>query len=149
MVTSFFDWLGRVIMLVLAGMITLSIISALAAISSQSSLPRQIGLDRAVTPQPASEPVPEPRQRVPPPEEGLPDTQVKEPQGGEAIAVAQASPETDKVERWLEAIAYALLAIAGLGMLGCLLLWRSVRQQSRIADALEGLSSASRLGPAS
>jgi hypothetical protein len=146
---SFFDWLGRVIMLVLAGMITLSIISALAAISSQSSLPRQIGLERAAAPNPAPEPVAEPQERVKPPEEGLPDPQVEESQAGGALAVAQASPETDKVERWLEAIAYALLAIAGLGMLGCLLLWRSVRQQSRIADALEGLSSVSRFGPAS
>jgi hypothetical protein len=60
---SFFEWLGRVIMLVLAGMITLSIISALAAISSQTSVPRQLGFERAQAPvAPEPEPIPPPSQ---------------------------------------------------------------------------------------
>jgi hypothetical protein len=37
-----------------------------------------------------------------------------------------------------------LLALTGLAAFGCLLLWRGVRQQRRIADALEAISFAPR-----
>ena len=58
-----FDWLGRVIMLVLAGMITLSIIGAIAAIPS-GGLPGRIGMvDREAPVPPDVQPssAPEPR----------------------------------------------------------------------------------------
>jgi hypothetical protein len=48
-------------------------------------------------------------------------------------ALAAAAAE-DKQARWLEAIAYALLAIAGIGALGVLMLWSIVRELRRIGD---------------
>jgi hypothetical protein len=131
---SFLEWLGRVIMLALAGMITLSIISALAAISSQSSVPRQLGFERARAPAPpASAPAPPavvPEAQPERPEENMVDSGVRQ------VIVAPAQPEPADSARWLEAITYALLALAGLAVLGCLLLWRLLHQQRRIADAL-------------
>jgi hypothetical protein len=134
---SFFEWLGRVIMLVLAGMITLSIISALAAISS-TTVPQQLGIERVPQPVPPAEedvirtprPAPRPAPRPDGGEQGAPTTP-----GGEMVA-APAPPKPADLARWLEAITYALLALAGLAALGCLLLWRLVHQQRRIADAL-------------
>ena len=131
---SFFEWLGRVIMLALAGMITLSIISALAAISSQTSVPRQLGFERAQAPVP---PVPEP---IPPEArpKAQPEAAEENPSGDGAgrVTVASAQPEPADPARWLEAITYALLALAGLAALGCLLLWRLLHQHRRIAEAL-------------
>jgi hypothetical protein len=46
-----------------------------------------------------------------------------------------APPEEERPERWLEAIAYALLAIAGLLALLLILLWRGVRALTGIAEA--------------
>lgn len=141
---SFFDWLGRVVMLVLAGMITLSIIGAIAAIPSGSNLPRQIGLERAAPPQPQAEPAPE-RAPEPAPEPG-PEAggAVEMPTGNriERVTRAPAAPEPVDPAEWLEVIAYALLALVGLGALGIVLLWRSLRHRRRIADALETLSAA-------
>jgi hypothetical protein len=131
---SFFEWLGRVIMLVLAGMITLSIISALAAISSQTSVPRQLGFERAQAPvAPEPEPIPPPSQgaaRPTTPEANMTDDSAR------SVPIAPAVHEPVDPARWLEAITYALLALAGLAVLGCLLLWRLLHQQRRIADAL-------------
>jgi hypothetical protein len=45
------------------------------------------------------------------------------------------------VERWLEAIAYALMALVGLLGISTLILWRSLKERRRIAGALEALSS--------
>jgi hypothetical protein len=44
------------------------------------------------------------------------------------------------VERWLEAITYALMALVGLLGIATLILWRSLGERRRIADALEALS---------
>jgi hypothetical protein len=133
---SVFEWLGRVIMLVLAGMITLSIIGAIAAIPSGSNLPRQIGFDRSLQhelPQ-RVEPVPS-ETAVEPATPSEPETAAQA--GSAAPAPAPAQPEPADPAEWLEVIAYALLALAGLAALGILLLWRLLSQQSRIADALE------------
>ena len=128
---TFFEWLGRVIMLVLAGMITLSIISALAAISS-STVPQPLGRERAAapTPPPRQEPPPEPQSKRAAPEAN------KTSGAARHVTIAPAPPEPVDPARWLEAITYALLALSGLAALGCLLLWRLLHQQRRIADAL-------------
>jgi hypothetical protein len=55
------------------------------------------------------------------------------PADTDLIAVP-APPEEERPERWLEAIAYALLAIAGLLALLLILLWRGVRALTRIAE---------------
>ena len=144
---SFFDWLGRVIMLVLAGMITLSIIGSIAAIPSGSSIERQIGIERTDWPQaPAREPPPAaaPEPRTERPEQAQPSAE-QEPgaagQSGESqVAVPAAPPLAEPIDpRWLEVIAYALLALVGLAAFGVLIGLRSLHHRRRIADALEAL----------
>ena len=136
--TSFFDWLGRVIFLVLAGMVTLSLIGALAAIPA-GVVPARIGIEQR------SRPVPE-RPQVQPaaPSEAVPDQTrpVQSQTRTETIAVAPAPAEPIDPARWLETITYALLALVGLTALACLLLWRGLRDRRRIASALEALARA-------
>ena len=139
---SFFEWLGRVIMLVLAGMITLSIIGAIAAIPSGSNLPRQIGFEQDRPADPAS---PEPDVARPERIDAAEETAANmSTTAGSQARLAPVQPEPVDPAEWLEVIAYALLALAGLGALGIVLLWRSLAQRRRIADALEALSAAPR-----
>jgi hypothetical protein len=137
MTGGFLDWAGRVVMLVLAGMVTLSLIASIAAISSgdvetRSGLETEPRLD-----EPSAEPtpLPEPRRELDRPQAGP----AEEGQMATSPGVA-ASPEPPDTERWLEAITYALLALAGLAALATLLLWRGLRERRRIADALEDLA---------
>ena len=143
---NFFDWLGRVIMLALAGMITLSIIGAIAAIPD-GIVPQQLGLERQTLP------VPQDRQGDQPTPD-LAETEADEERvvpakaGARDTIAAPVPPKPVDPARWLEAMSYALLALAGLAAFACLLLWRGIRQQRRIADALEALSAAPRASSA-
>ncbi|HLL31415.1 MAG TPA: hypothetical protein VK403_10500, partial [Allosphingosinicella sp.] len=58
-------------------------------------------------------------------------------QGPGTTAVAARPSREENEERWLEAIAYALLALAGVGAIGVLMLWRAVRELRRIAGSRE------------
>ena len=131
---SFFEWLGRVIMLVLAGMITLSIIGAIAAIPS-GGLPERIGMSGSeVSAPPVSEPAPT---------HAAPRDRATSPQSTDAdadVGLTPAEPERLDPGRWLEAITYALLALVGIAALATLILWRMLHQRRRIADALEAIS---------
>ncbi len=133
---GFWDWVGRVVMLSLAGMITLSIIGAIAAIPS-GSLPPEVRFERG------ERPVPEEAEELRP---EVQRPQAADPAGanaaapGQVVAVAPAPKEEVRPEDWLETIAYALLALVGLAALGTLLLWRALRQWRRSADALEALA---------
>lgn len=129
MPTTIFDWIARTAMLAMAGLVTLSILGAIAAMTNDPGL-RFAGGDRPVI---EGEPADAREAATSPPA----------PEGNAAAAVAPAgSPGTvvmaprpapdDKVARWLEAIAYALLAIAGIGALGVLMLWSLVRELRRI-----------------
>ena len=135
---SFFEWLGRVVMLVLAGMITLSIIGAIAAIPSGDPLPPISpplpGAQKVEAPPPETGPAPQPE------EQGMTGQASDAP--GAVAAASQVSAKDDPA-RWLEAITYALLALAGIAALACVLLWRGLHERRRIADALERLSAAS------
>jgi hypothetical protein len=139
---SFFEWLGRVIMLVLAGMITLSIIGAIAAIPS-GSLPQAIRVgEREPIPQPEQQPAPMPLPRETP--------ETSEAVGASMsnqVVAAPAAPEPVDPAEWLEAIFYALLALVGIAALATLILWRMLHQRRRAADALE-LIALSRSAPA-
>lgn len=139
--SGFYEWLGRVIMLVLAGMITLSIIGSIAAIPS-GSIPSQAGIDprdwprpeiREEAPRPAAPPAARPE--PPQPKAATPGS----PQGRFVVA-APAPQEPPHPSDWLEAITYALFALAGLAALAALLLWRALHQWRRSADALEALA---------
>jgi hypothetical protein len=129
------DWVARVVMLALAGMVSLSIIGSIAAIPS-GSIEGRIGIDQS---QPSSpEPTAEDRSSPTPTPEATPSA---EPGPGQISIAAPAPPERPDPARWLEAITYALLALVGLSALATLLLWRGLRERRRIADALEILSS--------
>jgi hypothetical protein len=121
------DWFGRAVMLVLAGLVTLSIIGSIAAIPS-GSIENRIGM----APAPKRLPPEAERAAERPaidPIEGSRTDPAAAPGRGQPMAAP--APEPTDPDRWLEAITYALLALAGLAALGCLLLWRGLR---RIAD---------------
>jgi hypothetical protein len=139
---SFFDWLGRVVMLALAGMITLSIIGAIAAIPN-GIVPQQFGLERQPPRVPDERPE---KQATSSPPDMMSDNNVETGtrEQAERTILAPAPPEPVDPARWLESISYALLALAGLAAFACLLLWRGMHQQRRIADALEAFNLAPR-----
>ena len=137
--TGFLDWAGRVVMLVLAGMITLSIIGAIAAIPS-GSIETRIDLEPRdwPAPAPATEPQPLPqatRVRARPAPQAAP-----QPEAAAATAVAPAPEKPFDPARWLEAITYALLALAGIAAFAAILLLRALGHWRRSADPLEILA---------
>ena len=135
--SNLLEWVIRTAMLVLAGLVTLSILGSIAAVSNQVDDPGAIGgRDRTVFAPPEPAPT-EPNAQPPAP--AAPDTQSSTPQPGGTTAAGEfvtvpAPPEEPNPDRWLEAIAYALLAIAGLFALLLILVWRGVRTLGRIAD---------------
>ena len=125
-------------MLVLAGLITLSIIGAIAAIPSGSPVQTSLGMEPRAwpEPQPAVEPRPIPPKASPP----APPSEQQAPAAAPpppATMIPVPPPAPDPIERWLETIAYALLAIAGILAFATLLLWRALGHWRRAADALE------------
>lgn len=132
---TFFDWLGRVIMLVLAGMITLSIIGAIAAIPS-GGLPERIGMvEREATVPPDAQPSPAPAPRAAGETKGEGTDS-----GDDRASIAPAARQPVDPAEWLETITYALLALVGIAAFATILLWRALHQRRRIADALEAIS---------
>ncbi|HEX8580605.1 MAG TPA: hypothetical protein VF655_13555 [Allosphingosinicella sp.] len=128
------EWVVRTVMLTLAGLVTLSIIGSIAAMSNQAGeiRPGDLRERPAMAPVPEAPAAEQPEQSASPPRE-QPTPASTAPVGGELVT-APAPPEPPRPERWLEAIAYALLAIAGLLALLLILLWRGVRALNRIAD---------------
>jgi hypothetical protein len=129
MPTTIFDWIARVAMLVMAGLVTLSILGAIAAMTNDPGTRLPAGDRPSIEAEQAEQ-----RQAAPAPsapEEGnLAVAAPSEDHG--ATVVAARSADEDKEARWLEAIAYALLAVAGVGALGVLMLWNVVRELRRI-----------------
>jgi hypothetical protein len=137
--SSVFEWLVRTVMLVLAGLVTLSILGSIAAVSNQAGVPGLSGERARPVLAPAPEPQPEPGP-PPPSSDGTapaPAPAATPTEAGTDFVTVPAPPEEERPERWLEAIAYALLAIAGLLALLLVLLWRAVRALTRIADRTE------------
>ncbi|HEX8309132.1 MAG TPA: hypothetical protein VF645_12025 [Allosphingosinicella sp.] len=131
MPTTIFDWIARTAMLAMAGLVTLSILGAIAAMTEDA------GTRLA---DPGGRPVIEgeraqerERAEPPPPVEGNP-VAAKAEGGGAGAAAVRASAQ-DEEERWLEAIAYALLAIAGIGALAVLMLRNVARELKRISGS--------------
>lgn len=129
MPTTIFDWIVRTAMLVMAGLVTLSILGSIAAMTNDPGTGLATGerpviegervQEREASPVPAG------------PEES--DVAAAEWAPGPAAAVVAARRAAeDKEARWLEAIAYALLAVAGVGALGVLMLANLVRELRRM-----------------
>ena len=129
MPTTIFDWIARTAMLVMAGLVTLSILGSIAAMTSDPGT----GFAGADRPLIEAERAEEREAAQARPAAGEGNGAAAAPAGGQdtTIAAARPAPE-DKIARWLEAIAYALLAIAGVGALGVLMLWSIVRELRRI-----------------
>lgn len=129
MPTTIFDWIFRTAMLAMAGLVTLSILGAIATMTNDPGT-RFAGDDRpAIEGESARE-----REAAPAtsgPEAGNASVSAEPGEVQGAMAAARPAPD-DKVARWLEAIAYALLAIAGVGALGVLMLLNVVRELRRI-----------------
>ena len=129
MPTTIFDWVARVAMLGMAGLVTLSILGSIAAMTNDPGTGFAAGDRPSIEAERADER--EAAQAPSVPQEGNMAAAVPgESQGATAVAVRPA--EDDKQTRWLEAIAYALLAVAGVGALGVLMLWSAVRELRRI-----------------
>ena len=132
MPTTIFDWIVRTAMLVMAGLVTLSILGSIAAMTNDPGT-GFAGGDRPVIE--GVQPKERERAQAPPAaeENGLATAAPGEGRGAAAVAVRPAGE--DRESRWLEAIAYALLAIAGVGALAVLMLWSVVRELRRIGGA--------------
>ena len=143
MPTSTIDWTIRMVMLVLAGLVTLSILSSIAAMTNEAgSGGGGFTVERSEPPPPGE--VPTTNEIASLPDAAPTDLNAATPAGrapaATSVAATSGVPQPPRAEtaRWLEAIAYALLALAGLMALAILLLWRGLRILRRIADAAEG-----------
>jgi hypothetical protein len=129
---TIFDWIARTAMLTMAGLVTLSILGAIAAMTSDPGTRFAAPRDRPVIQGEPAEEREAVRPPLPPGAGNMTAAAGGEGQAGTA-AVAKA-PAEDSEERWLEAIAYALLALAGIGALAVLMLWNVVRELRRIGE---------------
>lgn len=131
MPTTIFDWIMRTAMLAMAGLVTLSILGSIAAMTNDPGT--GTGFVPGDRPRIEGEPAVERQAAQAPPLPGEGNaTEAASAEGqGNAVAAAPVAAE-DKEARWLEAIAYALLALAGIGALGVLMLWSAVRELRRI-----------------
>jgi hypothetical protein len=132
MPTTIFDWIVRTAMLAMAGLVTLSILGAIAAMTNDPGTGFPAGDRPRVEAEPAQERESAPA--PPAPQDGNLTAAVQTGAQGATVAAAPPSDD-DKEARWLEAIAYALLAIAGVGALGVLMLWSMVRELRRIGSS--------------
>jgi hypothetical protein len=137
MPTTIFDWIARTAMLAMAGLVTLSILGAIAAMTNDPGIRFAAPRDRPVIEgvreaRDEQEPAQAPSR---PAERG--DSAAEGPAGGEVVAVAPAPPALDdKVARWLEALTYALLALVGVGALAVLVLLNILRELRRTGRSL-------------
>jgi hypothetical protein len=135
---SLFEWTVRMAMLVVAGLVTLAILGSIHAMSTNAGT-SDFPAERVLAPAPSPSEV-SPPSSPQSPREAVPDTGRT---GGEPAAaggtgtIVAAPPPSERPHRWLEAIAYALLGLAGLFTIGLILLWQLLRQLRRIADAAE------------
>ena len=118
-------------MLVMAGLVTLSILGAIATMTGDPGM-RFAGGDRPVIEgerPDRREAAEAPRTPAAP---GAGNGVAGPAEGPSAITVAARPAPEDKDARWLEAIAYALLALAGIGALAVLMLLSILRELRRI-----------------
>lgn len=135
MLASLFDWIARVVGLVLAMMVTLSIIGAIAAIPS-GPIGGRLSWERPDMPWSPTE-APPTGTEAPPPERRSPAD--RQDVGETTIEVETAGPEEAAADpaAWLEVIAYALIALACMAALFLLFLWRMIREMQRMTEALQ------------
>jgi hypothetical protein len=120
-----FDWIGRVLLLVLSGFATLSLIGAIAQVADTAA-------DRALSPPPVETVE---REAVPLPDAVPLPPQADDPVATESATIAAAPPRPDAaIARWLQALVYAVMALAGFVAAGVIVLLRITAILSRIAE---------------
>ncbi len=126
-----FDWLGRTLLLVMAGLATLSIIASVASVSNiHGTSPDRAGTQSIAERTEAPEPPPvEPREPRP-----GPDSIGSDDEGGVLAALSAADEEDGEIARWLESLTYAVLALAGFAAAALLILLRITALLARIAE---------------
>lgn len=135
--SGFLDTLTRIVMMVLAGMVSLSIIGAIATMSEGGGGPAGFVFDRQPQPVPADTNETE----AAPAATGEGGLRRSDAAGeGTAPVSAAAGPPPDESAKWREVIAYVLFALAGLVALLALILWRILAELRRAADAAERLA---------
>jgi len=137
-----FDFLFRTVMMVLAGLVSLSLVAALNTVSQGSGTPRgdaQRGGGGGVQGEPdLPRPQPQTQQRIAP--APTPADQAKQSQQTTILVPAPPPTPEEQSAHWLQVIAWTLLALAGLAALLALLLWRVGSELRRAADAAETLA---------
>lgn len=125
------DWLGRTLLLVMAGLATLSIIASVASVSN---------IHGDVPSRPGSETIAEPFEMP-----GTPPVEMNEreatdalvapmDEGGVLTALSATDAQDGEIARWLESLTYAVLALAGFMAAALLVLLRITALLARIAD---------------
>ena len=124
------DWLGRVALLVLSVLATLSLVGSLASVSGGrlgDAVPGRVG-----APMPVVEEASSPAQLEAEETSGAPNLRNNTAPGG-TVAVERPRAE-DEIARWLKALTYAVLALAGFAAAGVLALLRITAHLARIAE---------------
>ena len=126
-----FDWLGRTLLLVMAGLATLSIIASVASVSNiHGTSPSRSGSDtlaeRVAAPEtPPVEPNPRAASEAP---------VASTDQGGVLTALSATDPQDGEIARWLESLTYSVLALAGFMAAALLVLLRITALLARIVE---------------
>lgn len=127
--TGALGWFGRLVLLVLSLMATLSIIGSIAAIPS-GSVEGRLGMVRRPS-APQAQPIERDQVSQPSlrsePRSVRPQVGVARP----AEVVGDALKEPSAL-RWLEPLTYAVIALAGLMAIAVLFLWQAVAALNRI-----------------
>ncbi|UIJ45687.1 hypothetical protein LZK98_01615 [Sphingomonas cannabina] len=124
------DWLGRVALLVLSVLATLSLVGSLASVSGGrlgDAVPGRVGAPMPVVEE-ASRPAPLETGGA----SGVPD--LVDGTAPTGTVAAERPRAEDEIARWLKALTYAVLALAGFAAAGLLALLRITAHLARIAD---------------
>lgn len=130
---STIDWFARLVMFVLASLATLALIGSFASMSYRplgDAFPGRTTMREAVPAPPAT-----PAAVAGPPGRDEPgNVTAAVGRSGAPVAVPQTMErETEEIARWLKALTYAVLALAGFAAAGVIALARIAWQLGRVA----------------
>lgn len=125
-----FDWIGRTLLLVMAGLATLSIVASVASVSNiHGTSPQRPGTQSIAERSDSAQP--QPIERAEPQTVAEPITSEEH---GVLAALSAADPQDGEIARWLESLTYAVLALAGFMAAALLVLLRITALLARIAE---------------
>lgn len=125
------DWLGRTLLLVMAGLATLSIIASVASVSNIHGTPPDRAPTRSIAERTEA---PQPQPQLVEPGEPSPDPIASDDDSGMLATLSAADAQDGEIARWLESLTYAVLALAGFMAAALLVLLRITALLARIAE---------------